>query len=301
MNVRQRLKRILPPVLTDMIKNLRRKDPEADALGLYIRGGSIPWSQGYDVYRRRVIGDALADESLVAHIVNGERLPPGFGVGVDERCIEYPWVLAQLGERPERLLDAGSTLNHKFILEHPALATKTIHIVTLAPETTSFVDEGISYLFADLRNIPIKDSFYQVIVCISTLEHVGCDNTVYGGAAEDQPGDFSLVMGEFSRLLAPGGRLFLTVPYGVPKHYGRLRQFDRDLLAEVVTAFGRPREHAQVFYRYSAEGWNVSTAEDCSGCEFAAWVGLPPDTDPLPVEPDKAAAARAVACLRLVK
>jgi SAM-dependent methyltransferase len=301
MNAREGLKRILPPVLTDAIRSLRRKDPETEALAHYLRGGRIPWSQGYIAYRRRVIKDVLANEALVSRIVKGEPLPAGYGVGVDERCIEYPWVLAQVGDGPETLLDAGSALNHEFILEYPALLKKTIHIVSLAPENTSFVHKGISYLFADLRNIPVRDSFYQVIVCISTLEHIGCDNRVYGGAVEDRPDDSALVMREFSRVLAPGGRLFLTVPFGVPKNYGRLRQFDRDLLAQAVTAFGPARERAEAFYRYGAEGWSLSTAQDSSGCEFARWIDLPPDADPLPVEPDKAAAARAVACVRLVK
>ena len=268
--------------------------------------GGIPWSRGYDAHKERVITRALADDELLARFRAGRRLPNGHGVGVDERCVEYPWMLARLPERARIVLDAGSTLNHGFLLDHPALSGRTIHIMTLAPEEQCFWRRGVSYFYEDLRDIPIRDGHYDAVICLSTLEHVGCDNTLYTGDAvhhEHRPDDFVRAVHELERVLAPGGSLLLSVPFGVRRDFGSMRQFDGALLADAVAAFGEPREASTTFYRYSAEGWNVASREECSGCEYVEWITRPHDQwpRPLPVEPDRAAAARAVACVHLIK
>jgi hypothetical protein len=93
---------------------------------------------------------------------------------------EYSWLLAHLQSGPEIFLDAGSALNHAFILEQPVLEKKKLHILTLAPESNCFWQKGISYLYHDLRSIPIRDGYYDAIVGLSTLEHVGCDKYAEG-------------------------------------------------------------------------------------------------------------------------
>jgi len=35
-------------------------------------------------------------------------------------------------------------------------------------------------------------------------------------------------------VLKPGGSLFLTVPFGIYRHFGTFQQFDRKLLSRVV-------------------------------------------------------------------
>src|SRR6185369_11734557 len=106
------------------------------------------------------------------------------GVGIDERCVEYPWLVSRLSREPETMLDAGSALNHAFLLDLPQLSTKKLHILTLAPERNCFFQRGIGYLYEDLRRLPLRSELYDCVACISTLEHVGCDNTAYTGGAE---------------------------------------------------------------------------------------------------------------------
>jgi hypothetical protein len=59
----------------------------------------------------------------------------------------------------------------------------------------------------------------------------------------------------------------------------------------------------ETFYRYTAEGWNLAEAVDCAECDYVEWITRPRNEwpTPLPVEPDLAAAARSVACVRLLK
>jgi len=303
MNLREVSKRLLPPILVDTIRGLSKGRASSQ---LYIRGGRVPWSPGYVAYKAQVIAATLSDEHLLKLFRCGGSLPPGYGVGIDERCIEYPWLLAHLPAGPGIMLDAGSTLNHDFILDQPVLRCKVLHILTLGLEANYFRRKGITYLFEDLRDIPIRDAYYDTIACLSTLEHAGFDNTPYSNNEahrEHRPEDFMRVMRELRRVLKSGGSLLLTVPFGAYRDLGIFQQFDRKLLSRAVESFGEFSKMVQTFYRYTAEGWNVVQDEDCAECEYVGWISRPPDQwpRPLPVEPDRAAAARAVACVRLLK
>jgi SAM-dependent methyltransferase len=300
------VKRLAPPVVVYALRWLLLRD--SVAARQYIRAGGAPWSRHYDAYHRRFITSVLADDTFLRSVGSGALLPPGYGIGVDERCVEYPWLVSHLATGPERLLDAGSTLNHAHILEHPVFQGKLIDILTLSPEENCFWSKGISYLFHDLRRIPFRDNYYDEIACISTLEHVGCDNSSFTNSnldREDKPRDFTLAMTELHRVLKPGGTLFLTVPFGLYRHFGLQQQFDRGLLSAAVEAFGTASNVTEEFFRYSEKGWNRASDADCSECAYVEWItqawmhGRMPR--PVPVEQDRAAAARSVACVRLVK
>lgn len=297
-------KSFVPPVAIAAIRWLKMRSSNRD-LGRS-PNRLIPGSDSYWIYKTQLIKNALADDTLLERFHSRKRLPPKYGVGVDERCIEYPWLISQLDDGHEVLLDAGSTLNHDFILDHVLLRKKQLHIVTLKPEAQCFWQKGISYLFCDLRDIPIRDSYYDVVACISTLEHVGCDNTLYTGGEvrkEDRREDFVVAMRGLARVLKPNGRLFLTVPFGVYQHFGFFQQFDTRLLLRAIEAFGKGKKVVVVFYRYSEQGWNVADEADCIQCEYWSWISRPRNEWPnsLPVEPDLATGARAVACVELVK
>ena len=277
-------------------------DPEID----YVEAGRIPWSRGYGQAKIKFIREVLCNPGLIKVFQKDSELPERFGVGFDERCIEYPWLLARLQPRPERILDAGSALNHAFILEHALFREKKLTILTLAPEQTCFWQKGISYIYDDLCAIPTQKAYYDTIVCISTLEHIGCDNRLYTNDQahrEHRPERLVLAMQELCRVLKSGGSLFLTVPFGVYAHFGVFQQFNRTLLSRAIEAFGKASTVVETFYKYSAKGWNLSDATDCAGCQYVEWITRPDSRwpKPIPVEPDLAAAARAVACVQIVK
>jgi hypothetical protein len=170
----------LSPVNADRSKALQMRERFAHLLvDRYLSGEDPPWSPGYILYGRQFISQMLSSADVMSRFRTGQPLPPGYGFGLSERCVEYPWLFAQLDARPERILDAGAGLNHAFILDQPLWQSKRLHILTLAPEDYCYWDRGISYLFEDLRQLPIRDAFYDTIICISTLEHVGADNRIF--------------------------------------------------------------------------------------------------------------------------
>lgn len=267
---------------------------------MYNQSGRVPWSTGYQETRDVFVQEALADETLLERFRRADTLPAGYGIGIDERTVEYPWAFARLPVGGGRILDAGGTLNYAFLVAHPLLRGKTLHILTLVPEGHCQCVQGVSHIYADLRSVPMSSAYYDVIFCVSTLEHIGMDNTLFHGEVEDAPGDYVAAVREMRRLLRPGGILLLTVPFGTYKHFRSFQLFDHRLIGDVVAAFS-PSHVEETYFRYAAQGWSLSNARACADAEYVPWIMQSPLERPntFPVQPDRAAAARAVACLQL--
>lgn len=262
----------------------------------YRLNGRRPWSRGYLDYRRKYILQVIHQQELASRFATSQPLPYRYGARLDERVVEYPWVLTRLSRQPARLLDAGSALNHDYIIDTIAMQKKTVVICNLIQEKRIPRDR-VSYTSGDLRHTPFHAAAFDEIVCISTLEHVGLDSSrIYTSDSrykEARPADYRKVMGELRRLLLPGGHLLLTVPFGRYQNNGWFQQFDQSLLEDAVNVFdGQVRE--QTFYRYTSEGWNVAQASDCQECQYFD------SNTTRRFDSDFAAAARAVACLDLV-
>lgn len=280
------------------IATLCRKPAQSSDIDRYLKSGRIPWSPGYKQYRYNTLKDIPTNQALLDVFARGEPLPQGYGVGIDERIVEYPWLFSRMSCTGGLLLDGGSVLNYPFLLDAPQLSAKRIVILTLAPESTMAKRQNVSYMFGDLRETLFRDAAFDLIVSASTLEHIGMDNaklyTQDGRHNESQPDDYLRVIKEFHRILKPGGRFFMTVPFGKAQNLGWLYQFDSQRLKLAISAFG-PDLEAATFYKYGAEGWTLSDEGACAGCEyFDVHSAAAP-------APDLAAAARAVACLEFVK
>jgi SAM-dependent methyltransferase len=241
------------------------------------------------------VSGELEDAELLARFRTGEPLPEGLGAGFDERVVEFPWLAAQrLGGR---VLDAGSTLNHLHVLARLRPRVDDLHIVTLAPEAEAFPQLGISYLFADLRKLPLDDAVYDRVLSISTLEHVGTDTTYYGGethVAEDPQRELLAAVAELRRVLRPGGDCYITVPVGRGERYDWVRSLTPDQVDEIAAAF-EPATREIEFFRYAGGAWRRSDREG------VADAGYRDHFTSDGVGPDGVVAAEAVACLHLVR
>jgi len=126
--------------------------------------------------------------------------------GVDERPIEIPWCLARYAGE-ERVLDVGYAFAEPMYLEGlTALGAPELVGVDLVEATVP----GLRSVQADLRSLPFRDGEFGLAIAISTLEHVGRDNTQYG-LAEEQDDSLDAALRELCRVSA---RLLVTVPTG---------------------------------------------------------------------------------------
>lgn len=260
--------------------------------------GRKPWSYGYIDYKNDQIARVLANHALMNLFRYGQQLPHKYGQRLDERLVEFPWLITHLPASPrQRILDAGSTINFDYIINQHVWAKHDMMIMTLAPESVSFWQKRISYVYGDLRQTPFRDDWFDIITCISTLEHVGMNNEMYTSDATYHEADTKShlqVIAEFQRILKKGGRLYLTVPYGIFKLCGFQQVFNAVMIQAIKTTFGG-NVIAETYFRYTDDGWQLSNATDCANCDYF-------DINTTKqYESDFAAAARAVACLILEK
>jgi SAM-dependent methyltransferase len=253
-----------------------------------------PFDPRYVANHHAEVAQQIARPETLERFRGTEPLPPGYGRGYDERVVEYPWLFARL--EGDRVLDAGSVLNHAHIAPAAARATGELTIVTAAPEAHAFTQLGISYVYCDLRDLPFSDGRFDLTASISTLEHVGMDNSRYGagGRGDDPATGRRSAVAELERVTAPGGRLLITVPYGVAEDHGWFETLDRAGVEALVEAAAPAEQRVDVF-AFGADGWQRSDLDAAAGARYRRAA-----VEPARVwAPGRAPAAEAVACLEL--
>jgi hypothetical protein len=264
---------------------------------LWKRGGRVPGGYGSNAAKW------IAIESGIRTPQDG-RYGWNDG-GLDERVVEYPWLFERMAglKYKERVLDAGSVLNHKRILdEWRRLCYPPVSIVTLGYEGFADVSNEVRYEFADLRSLPYRDEWFPAVLSLSTLEHVGLDNAIYGaaaGAAEKttNPGlEAAVAMQELHRVTQRGGTLFVSVPYGTRSNRDWFRVFNADDLDQLTSA-GKWTNVSRRFFRQMREGWRECTADEAKTAGYNEPPGRPGEQ----TAPGWVAAAEAVALVELTR
>jgi SAM-dependent methyltransferase len=256
--------------------------------------GRRPWTSGYQEAKEIEIGAAIDRTKASGRF----EIVPGYGVGLDERAVEYPWFFQHLPSTAQRVLDAGSTLNHRMVMMRFPLQQIRLFVTTLAPEQQAFTHLGVSYTFEDFRDLCFREAYFDCVVALSSLEHVGMDNTMLytdkQQFKQQSPEDYLQAVTQIKRVLKPGGLLLASVPYGIAESFGWFQQFDRAMVSAFIKTF-EPSHKTVDFYKYHGDGWKVSDQESCDDARYYDVHGGANS------QADRAAASRAVACLHLVK
>ncbi|HTY76565.1 MAG TPA: class I SAM-dependent methyltransferase [Candidatus Bathyarchaeia archaeon] len=120
---------------------------------------------------------------------------------------EYPFVLSRLrpalrAGAPLRVLDAGSGVS--FFPYYLGSLFPSLHITCCDSDPLvgrafasigARADASVEFTCADLRRVPLADASCDAVYCISVLEHTH---------------NYPDIVGEFKRILRPGGHLLLT-------------------------------------------------------------------------------------------
>jgi O-antigen chain-terminating methyltransferase len=120
---------------------------------------------------------------------------------------------------------------------------------------------------ADVRDLPFEDGRFDLIFCVSTLEHVGRDNEVYDvDAPREEHGD-ETALRELRRVVARDGRLLVSVPTGVHDDQGW--QVQREPLAWIGlferTGFA---VYEDELYVCDVDGWRTATLSEAHEARY---------------------------------
>ncbi|HSH65919.1 MAG TPA: methyltransferase domain-containing protein [Bacteroidia bacterium] len=271
---------------------------ENEKINEYIKGGRIPWSDGYKEYKFKLIKDCINSRDILESICNGN-LPDAYGIGVDERCVEYPWILSKLSDKKSRLLDAGSTFNFNILVDHEIIKRKELTIYTFYPEAMCFFKNRISYVYGDLREMFFKDDTFEEIVCQSTIEHIDMDNSIYGydigNSVNEKSFEYLKAIHEMLRVLKSGGKLLMTFPFGKYEYHGFFQQFDKEMYGQLIELLNQSGISTTTFFKYEKNGWRSAEIS-----ELADVVSYNPHSG-IEKKNNKAAHSRGIACLEFIK
>ena len=248
-----------------------RRDPDPSAIERLRRGEVSPARllrelvESPEFERVELLDDGLAlalRARLAPRGVGGPARPRELRAPAwsDERAIEIPWCLARY-DGEERVLDVGSANAERAYVEGlRALAAPELVTVDLAQPAD---------VIADVRELPFDAGRFALVYCVSTLEHIGRDNAVYGidDAAGDGTDDAALR--ELRRVLAADGRLLVSVPTGESDDQGW--QLQRPPL-EWIELFEQSGfvVFEDELYVHAPDGWRSATLAEGEAARYGS-------------------------------
>jgi SAM-dependent methyltransferase len=182
--------------------------------------------------------------------------------GTDERVVEIPWVLS-------RLRTTGRVLEVGYAFAEPAYVAGLLRAdVEVVGVDLAARDVGaMQSVRADVRALPFPDRSFDQALLVSTLEHIGADNTVYGLEAESDDGARLAALRELARVLERDGSLLVTVPLGEPTDHGWFRQEDERGWTSLFARAGLFVEELEA-YELGADGWRAAPSFAPEGVRY---------------------------------
>ncbi|MGH9400998.1 MAG: glycosyltransferase [Terriglobia bacterium] len=167
----------------------------------------------------------------------------------NERIVEIPFVHRHLPYPFEgRVLDVGSR-ESQMAFELSCLGFES-WALDIREVRAAF--PGVKHLRADIRSTPFESKSFDVVIALSTLEHIGL--VAYGNVDYDEEGDVH-ALEEIHRILKPEKKLLLTVPFGVRGKADAYRVYDHDALLGWLAQCGFEVEKED-YWRQSGLPWS---------------------------------------------
>jgi SAM-dependent methyltransferase len=241
-----------------------RREPEPEALeravtrladGTLSRAALLQELVGGDEFARvRALDDAVAFAAW-ARAANERPRELRGPADCDERVIEIPWTLSRYRGEP-RVLDVGYA---NAIPVYLRALREAVPGEVVGVDLAEAHVPGVRSVAADLRALPFDVDSFDVVLCISTIEHVGADNTRYGAGAGG--GGIDAALAELSRVLGEHGRLLITVPCGPEEDLGWYVRLPPEQWRRRFEAGGFAIHEDEVYGR-TPEGWRAVEDED---------------------------------------
>jgi len=119
------------------------------------------------------------------------------------RKAEYQFVFNEI-DNNKKILDAGCGITFFPFFLKEKFSNIDLDLVDFSKSTKKFYkSKDFRFIYSDLNNLDISDEIYDIVYCVSTLEHIQT---------------YSNVVKEISRILKPGGKLIITFDVSFSKN-----------------------------------------------------------------------------------
>lgn len=148
---------------------------------------------------------------------------------MSERIVEYPWVFENLDlKNGLSILDVGCCGSD--ICDKLAKQGYNVWGIDLEP----VMSDIFKAIKCDIRKTDFSDNFFDRIISVSTIEHVGF-------IRENNVDDDFKAMKEIKRILKPDGFVLVTIPYNKTFYeqgdFGGFRIYDEKRLLKLFESF----------------------------------------------------------------
>lgn len=153
-----------------------------------------------------------------------------YAVVMDERLVELPFVFRHLPCPGASVLDFGCS--DSLLAIH--LASLGYDVVGVDLRPYPLTHRRFRFVHDDFLVAGFPSETFDAVVAVSAVEHCGLG--AYGDRVPRGDGDRQVVA-EMARVLRPGGRLLLTVPYGIGGSTAWYRVYDAATLSALLGSF----------------------------------------------------------------
>lgn len=193
-------------------------------------------------------------------------LPMNYGRSMPERVVEIflCWLSYRSGYR---ILDIGHAnamechLNMVRTLPEPKNLTG-IDIAVPVYDVEAVYNHSI---LGDITNVSLPDDSFDLIWCISALEHIGMDNSGYvDNVSKSKQNDMDVqAIKEMVRLLSIGGSVLITVPYGKREDHGWFMNYDQEHLHSLLNVIRQKTKVSEWYFKHTfSMGWSMVKPEE---------------------------------------
>jgi SAM-dependent methyltransferase len=170
-----------------------------------------------------------------------------YDYSLNERIVEIPFLFKGISQLPikSKILDVGCN----YSLNSLRLSSLGYDVYGIDLNDCWFKHSNFKFVKGDITNTEFEDNFFDCVIAISTLEHIGY--TEYGGSRDID--DF-LAVKEMKRILKKDGFFIMTAPYG---RGGEVKGFERIYNSERIEKLLYDFEiiNEEFYFRKSDKEW----------------------------------------------